>query len=407
MDYPKLRAVEAFPVEMNGQRLVCLRDPYKFSDRTVLLPPLAFFIVSLFDGEHSIRDIQEAFLRRYGEILVRENVEQVIRDLEGNFLLDGPAFRERKRKTEEEFRQADLRSAAHADVSYPGDPRELEKYLTGFFEDSRGPGLPNPVPQGPPLRGLIVPHIDLRAGGSCYAWGYRELAEREVPELFVILGTGHTLLSPFALTRKDFEIPLGVVETDREFVQAVAESSEGGLFRGEYAHKDEHSIEFQLLFLRHLLGGKHRFRIASILCGSFHRLLKTRQSPGADPEVGRFLESLGRAISSYPGRVCLVASVDLSHVGRRYGDFDAPTPDFLESVEREDRRLLTRVEQGDAEGFFDCIREAQDRYRVCGVSAIYSMLRILGGVPGRLLRYGRSAVDEENSAVSYASVAFG
>ncbi|MBI3015139.1 MAG: AmmeMemoRadiSam system protein B [Candidatus Tectomicrobia bacterium] len=406
MDYPKLRNVEAFPVNLNGQHLVCLRDPYNFSEKLLFLPLPAFFVVSLLDGQHSLLDIQEAFLRRYGEILFGENIEQLLRELEGNFLLEGPVFQQRKQQVEGEFRCSNLRLASHAGQSYPGDAGEIRKQLGSFFTDQRGPGLPGPATQEPPLRGLISPHIDLRSGGPCYAWGYRRMAEHRSTDLFVILGTGHSLSFPFALTRKDFESPLGVAETDQAFVDRLAESGGENLFAGEFVHRAEHTIEFQLLFLQYLFGGRDRFRIVPILCGSFHSFLDSSQSPGSDPAVGRFLGALAREVANYSGKVCVIASADLSHVGPRYGDLEPPSPRFLEEVEREDRRLLARAEQGDAEGFFDCTRQVQDRYRVCGVSAIYSMLKVLGEVRGRLLRYDRSAVDQENSTVSYASMAF-
>ena len=405
MNCPKLRSVEAFPVNLNGQRLICLRDPYNFSEKVVFLPPPAFFVVSLLDGRHSLLDIQEAFMRRFGEILFNENIEQLLRELEGNYLLEGPAFQQRKQQVEEEFRLSNLRLASHAGLSYPKEAGEIRKQLETFFADRRGPGLPGPLTQEPPLRGLISPHIDLRSGGPCYAWGYRQLAERQSPDLFVILGTGHSLLSPFALTRKDFETPLGVVETEQPFVDHLAESGGEDLFAGEFAHRGEHTIEFQLLFLQYLLGSRGGFRIVPVLCGSFHSFLMSSQSPGSDPGIGRFLGALAREILNYPGKVCVIASVDLSHVGPRYGDPEPPSPGFLEEVEREDRRLLAKVEEGDAEWFFDCSRQVQDRYRVCGVSAIYSMLKVLGKIRGRLLRYDRSVVDQENSTVSYASVA--
>ena len=133
MDCPKLRSVEAFPVNLNGQRLICLRDPYNFSEKVVFLPPPAFFVVSLLDGRHSLLDIQEAFMRRFGEILFNENIEQLLRELEGNYLLEGPAFQQRKQQVEEEFRLSNLRLASHAGLSYPKEAGEIRKQLENLL----------------------------------------------------------------------------------------------------------------------------------------------------------------------------------------------------------------------------------------------------------------------------------
>ena len=53
MDNPKLRPVEAIATQDN---MICLRDPLGFSDKLIFLPQDLFFIVTLFDGKHSILD---------------------------------------------------------------------------------------------------------------------------------------------------------------------------------------------------------------------------------------------------------------------------------------------------------------------------------------------------------------
>src|ERR1700675_2068396 len=92
MDCPKLRPVEAIPAEVGGQQVVCLRDPYNFSDRVLLLPLPLFYIVSLFDGRHSLLDVQAAFVRRYGELLFRERLDEIVRECDDAHFLEGEGF---------------------------------------------------------------------------------------------------------------------------------------------------------------------------------------------------------------------------------------------------------------------------------------------------------------------------
>ena len=54
---PRLRNLEAFPVEQDGQRLMALRDPSGLIDQVVALPMPLLDVVSLFDGEHSLGQI--------------------------------------------------------------------------------------------------------------------------------------------------------------------------------------------------------------------------------------------------------------------------------------------------------------------------------------------------------------
>jgi AmmeMemoRadiSam system protein B len=102
------------------------------------------------------------------------------------------------------------------------------------------------------------------------------------PLRVVVLGVGHMLWDDrLALTRKHFETPFGKVECDTAFVDAVAARlGEEVAYHGEIAHRDEHSIEFQALYLRRRLG-ERPVRIVPILVGGFHALLDTRCSTTA------------------------------------------------------------------------------------------------------------------------------
>ena len=64
-DYPRLRAVEAFPLEHEGEQLIALRDPAGYTPSVVMLPGGVVEIVALFDGSHSIIDIQAQVADEY------------------------------------------------------------------------------------------------------------------------------------------------------------------------------------------------------------------------------------------------------------------------------------------------------------------------------------------------------
>ena len=50
METPKLRPVEAFPVEIEGRQMIGLRDPLGISPEVLFLSPEAFFLANLMDG---------------------------------------------------------------------------------------------------------------------------------------------------------------------------------------------------------------------------------------------------------------------------------------------------------------------------------------------------------------------
>ncbi len=76
--YPRMRSLDIFPAEVSGQKVVCLRDPLNLSGKILFIPFPTFFIISLFDGFHSIVNIQSEFLRRFVELPYRERIQDLI-----------------------------------------------------------------------------------------------------------------------------------------------------------------------------------------------------------------------------------------------------------------------------------------------------------------------------------------
>ena len=88
-DKPKLRAIKAIPFRSGGERLVCLLDGTGVSKKTVLLPPRAFMIASLFDGEHTLDEIRVEYAARFGEPVLAETILDVLRQLDAAQLIEG------------------------------------------------------------------------------------------------------------------------------------------------------------------------------------------------------------------------------------------------------------------------------------------------------------------------------
>jgi AmmeMemoRadiSam system protein B len=407
VDYPKLRAVEAIPAQ---ESLVCLRDPHGFSDRLVLLPPEILFVVSLFDGNHSILDIQAEFARRYGDILPGEKVREIVQQLDAALFLDSERFREARQRTVEAFRAATVRPASHAGTAYETDPQALTQHLNGLFDGPEGPGRPGQETRSPEgtLRGLIAPHIDLRRVGKSFAWAYAELARASRARTFVVLGISHVeTRRRFVLTAKDFETPLGAVPADREFLERLRAGCSSDFFEDEFVHRGEHSVEFQALFLRYLYPSRRELAIVPVLC-SLPPEAYTGVPLGENTEIREFLAALGAALEAYGEEACCLAAVDLSHVGRRFGQDLTLGPEILEHVERDDRAMIRRILERDAAAFYQGIREEKDRRNVCGVPAIYCLLRVLEGRAGssKLLRYEQAVEEATQSVVSFMAAAF-
>jgi AmmeMemoRadiSam system protein B len=402
--YPRLRPIEVFPVEIRGDTMLSLRDPLQYSAATVYVPPRTAVLLALFDGRHSLRDIQQAYVRRFGELLFLEQLEGLVRQLDEHLLLEGAHFDAERTEIERRFRDADSRPAILAGRGYPADVEALLQQLSSFFDHADGPGGTPPSPESSRLVGLVVPHIDFQRGGPCYAWGYREADGAGEPDRWLVLGTVHAATTqPFALTRKHYETPLGLVQTDRDFVDALLSAVGPAYLADELAHRAEHSIEFQAVFLRRRTPAERSVKIVPVLCGSLHRYVEEGRSPAEGPEVEGFLRALRETLAAAGGRTVVLVSADLAHVGPRFGDPEPLTPGRLQELAEADQRTLRLVEQGDAHAFFGAVAGEQDRRRICGLPPIYAALRLLPGARGRLLRYGQWPDPE--GTVTFSAVA--
>jgi AmmeMemoRadiSam system protein B len=362
--------------------------------------------MALCDGTRSLVDIQYEYTRRFGTLLLSSHLDKILSDLDRSLFLDNEKFRRHKGEIEEEFRKASVRAASHAGQAYPAGPRELRRCLGGFFTSPEGPGALPEKRRRKTVKAIMAPHIDLRAGGTCFAWAYSQLASSPPADVLVILGIGHApMTNLFTVTSKDFETPLGTLPTDKAFVEALTESYPGDLFADEFAHRSEHSVEFQTVFLRYIFPDKD-ISIVPILCSSFDEMIAANRQPIEDPRIRDFIQALKTAAERSKRKVCFIAGVDLAHIGQKFGDSGRLAPSTEILLEREDREMLQHVEDVDAAGFFASVARDKNKRRICGFPAMYVLLNLVEGAKGRLLKYGKSVDGATQSIVSFASAVF-
>jgi AmmeMemoRadiSam system protein B len=382
-----------------------LQDPAGVVAQPVLIPLDGYVrVVRHFDGQSTLADIQARVLRETGQFVGMNELEDLVRRFDEAMIIEGPAFA----LFHQQYRESRCRPAVMAGRSYAATLRALRAQLEQFFVDRNGSGAP--AADGAPasgFRGILSPHIDFPRGGRVYTWSYRELVERSRADTFVILGVAHQYCRRrFALTYKDFETPLGVVPTDRAYVDGLASLAGRDLFDDELSHRTEHSIEFQVVFLQYLLGDRRDFTIVPILVGSFQDLMERGVDPMQDPDVKRFIDAL-RTVEAGRGRsVAYIGGIDLCHVGPEFGDPNPVDPILQEQVRRFDGEMLDRAAAGDPEGWFRTAGAVGNRWRVCGLAATYTFLHAIGPSRGRLLKYEQALDDRRTCCVSFASMAF-
>jgi hypothetical protein len=405
---PALRPVEIIRVP-NGQGalVTVLRDPEAIAPHAVEVRAPLDAALGLFDGRRETAEIAK-LLRGRGIRVTDSEVERLALDLEDAAYLVGPTARARKAAIARAYAAARTREATHAGGAYHGDPQALARFVeTSCLGRAGGAKLDGEIV------GLVAPHMDLWRAAVGYGHAYAALRDRMPKHLetVVVLGTCHAgLRSAFCMTRKGFATPLGELGVDGPMADELAAGAAEDVYEEELKHKGEHSIEFQCVFLRHLLGEERaaRVRIVPILCG-LGRPQVQRRDPAQDRVASRFLGTLGDALARRAGRVLVVAGADLAHVGPRFGDAAPLDEAGRHALERRDRESLDLAVALEAAPFFDHVTEDLYERRVCGTGPLYTLLRsmeALGAQRGRLLSYEQNVDPEEGSIVSHASVAY-
>lgn len=404
--YPKLRHVDAYAVQHGGQRFICLRDATHLTQQVLPVSPAAVAILRCLDGKHSLRDIQAEFCRVTQQVLPLEQLQSFIAKLDEALLLVSPRFQAYQENVLRTFRESPIREPSHAGTAYPATSEQIARLFDKHFESPKGPGQDDGRRHKTPVA-IVSPHIDLRRGGPGFAWAYQQLAHGPKVDTFVILGVAHSgAKHRFAGTKKAFQTPLGIAKNDETFMDALAGKLQFDLYEDEFAHRSEHSIEFQVVYLQHVIGDRYPFQIAPILVGSFHDLLDGGQQPIHDPEVAAFASALRETIAESGKRIVVIAGVDLAHVGGRFGDEFTVNEGVRQQIEADDREMLKILEACDAPKFFRMIHEEQDARRVCGFAALYTMISSLNVKKGKLLYYDQNFEKDTNSVVSFASMSF-
>lgn len=268
-----------------------------------------------------------------------------------------------------------IRPPAVAGTFYEGSRDRLVQQVDGCFAAS--PPAPERKER---FLGAVVPHAGLMYSGHVAAAFY---ALAELPKRFVILCPNHTGAGHFAAINRDgaWRTPLGDVAIDTRLADALMAKTPL-LSEDVRAHAREHSLEVQLPFLQHLLGGDLTF---VPICLGAHRF--------------DYADEIGRAIAEVlktERDVAILASSDLNH----YEDQNATL--------RKDQLAIDQVLARNPQELWRVV----DEYDVsmCGFIPTTTMLiatNELGATQSRLIKHATSGdVNGDYShVVGYASIA--
>ena len=282
---PRLRAdLDVMPSPLPEQPGLILRDPFRYSDVTLVVPPLLARCLGCFDGAHDEGELRATLARLAGRVEVTEAARRLVEALHEAGFLEDQRFADLRGARERQFAALPERASAHAGGAYPAEPAPLAQTLRGYF-DGTAARAPSGASDEAPLRAIVAPHVSPEGGRASYVHAYRALSSdrsaASADRTFVVLGTSHYgPIDRYGLTRKPFATPYGVARTATELVDELGRAAPGAVTMEDYCHAVEHSIEFQVVFLQHLFGPTVRIRSEERRVGKeCYALCRSRWSP--------------------------------------------------------------------------------------------------------------------------------
>ncbi len=380
-----------------------LRDQFGYSERVLVVPPQLVRTLSFFDGQATEDDLREYLVRSTGSFDVSEQLRSLVDTLSASGFLEDEVFFGLRAQAQQAFAEMEVRPAAFAGTAYPECPEDCRRYLDAFLEDA--PELP-PAPRGRAV-GIAAPHASFEGGPECYREAFnalRSLGKREEmkEKIFVVLATSHYgQPERYGVTRKPFVTPFGQSTPANELLDEIQSLAPASLIAEDYCHTMEHSAEFHVLWLQHLFGAD--VKVLPVLVGSYARsIFVDQQAPERSPEVAAFCEALRHLDRKYGDKLVWVLSIDMAHMGPRYGDREPVNPDL---VAVKDKLRLEALQSGDASKFWSDVLYQQDPLKWCGSACLYTLLQVFPGLHTEALNYGQWNIDEE-SLVTFGALRF-
>lgn len=274
-----------------------------------------------------------------------------------------------------------MRNPAFAGMFYPAHKDELKELINNCFENGAG----KPKKRGnKTIKAVVAPHAGYIYSGICASYAYKQISESKKPDVFIILGTGHSGCNT-CLSDEDFETPLGVVKNDKEFTEALAKE---GIKVNNNAHSEEHSLEVQIPFLQTAVENP---MIVPIIVGQDYEVLAEKIVDVAD--------KLNKTFT-------IIVSSDFTHYGTNY-NFVPFEDNIKQNMYNLDKEAISFILKLDDEGFMVYLQKSGAT--ICGFMPIIVMIkicRLLKTDYATLLKYNTSGdiAGDYSNAVGYASI---
>src|SRR4051812_32284331 len=129
---PRLRAnLDFMPSPVPDRPGLLIRDSFRYSDVTLIIPPALVECLQRFDGESTELELRQDLVRITGDFQVGELQQNLIETLGSSGFLEDSAYERMREERHRQFAGEPRREATHAGSAYPDEPVELRDTLAG------------------------------------------------------------------------------------------------------------------------------------------------------------------------------------------------------------------------------------------------------------------------------------
>src|SRR6185436_17599353 len=141
-----------------------IRDPYRFSDAMLIIPPVLVQCLECFDGRQTDLDLRAALVRATNSLEVGDLEGHLVQTLSNAGFLEDEQFARMERERRAEFTEQTVRVPAHAGSAYPSESEELRKTMLRCMSAPSAPGAADGR-----LMGIAAPHVSPDGGWQSYS----------------------------------------------------------------------------------------------------------------------------------------------------------------------------------------------------------------------------------------------
>jgi AmmeMemoRadiSam system protein B len=404
----KARYLDIKPINLNGQNLFLVSDPYKISN-DFIVSPIVVLVLSLLNGNNSLSDIKSTIFRLTGIIPTDDELYNLIKFFEDNLFLLDDKFNKAYKNEIENLRKKGFLRGSLMGISYPEDPAKAEEFLVNNNIDNNL----NIDEISNQIIALIIPHMDLKVAGETYFRAYKLLLNnlvknsRDIENIFIFGVSHYYHKNPISVFPLDFETPFGILKTNKELIEKINDnlrkilgSEYFDLFEDILIYKSEHSIEAQIPYIKLLETKLYENKVNKI-----NKELKVVPMIISYGNIELFDKIIDSFISEIDiKRTIFISSIDLSHVGKKFGDNNSFDP------EKFDKKYIELLSNLDINNlfYFDNISRIDGIFTNTFLVSVLKKISKLNNfeISSKLIDYKKYEEKLTDSIVSYCSIVY-